>query len=77
MARSKGEAALAAGEAGAATQHFSKAVEVTYDMAFALIKVSSEDCSILLGAFALTNHFDNIKSLHFAAVLACFFLTYP
>ena len=38
-ARSKGEAALAAGEAGAAAQHFSKAVGVTHDMAFALIKV--------------------------------------
>lgn len=38
-ARSKGEAALAAGEAGAAAQHFSKAVGVTHDMAFELIKV--------------------------------------
>ncbi|CAM9157672.1 unnamed protein product [Ectocarpus sp. 6 AP-2014] len=37
-ARSKGEAALAAGEAGAAAQHFSKAVGVTHDMAFLLMK---------------------------------------
>lgn len=38
-ARSKGEAAMAAGEAGAAAQHFSKAVGVTHDMAFQFIKV--------------------------------------
>lgn len=38
-ARIKGEAALAAGEAGAAAQHFSKAVGVTHDMAYQLIKV--------------------------------------
>ncbi|CAM9095247.1 unnamed protein product, partial [Ectocarpus fasciculatus] len=37
-ARSKGEAALAAGEAGAAAQHFSKAVGVTHDMAFHFMK---------------------------------------
>lgn len=39
-ARAKGDAALAAGEAGAAAQHFSKAVGVTYEMAFELIKVT-------------------------------------
>lgn len=39
-AKSKGEAALAAGEAGAAAQHFSKAVGVTHDMAFQFIKVA-------------------------------------
>ncbi|CAM9465207.1 unnamed protein product [Scytosiphon promiscuus] len=38
MARSRGEAALTAGEAGAAAQHFSKAVGVTHDMAFHFMK---------------------------------------
>lgn len=38
-AKSKGEAALVAGEAGAAAQHFSKAVGVTHDMAYQFIKV--------------------------------------
>eukprot|EP00903_Cladosiphon_okamuranus_P010646 g10067.t1 len=37
-AQSKGEAALAAGEAGAAAQHFSKAVGVSHDMAFQFMK---------------------------------------
>lgn len=47
-ARIKGEAALAAGEAGAAAQHFSKAVGVTHDMAYQLIKVIGTSVTITL-----------------------------
>lgn len=38
--KAKGEAALAAGEAGAAAHHFAKSVGVTYTMAQELIKVT-------------------------------------
>lgn len=45
----KGQEALAAGESGAAAQHFAKATVVTHDMAYALIKVRIQSAAIAAG----------------------------